>query len=135
MKKKTTAKSSALYSELDANENTAYKSSWNSAKTVLRGKCIALNTCIGLPWWLSSERIQLPYRGHAGDAGSIPGLGKSPGGGNGKPLQDSCLENPMDRGAWGATIPGGRKRTGRDLATKQQQILVLGKKTGVKSMI
>ena len=34
-------------------------------------------------------------------AGSIPGLGRSPGGGNGHPLQDSCLENPMDRGAWG----------------------------------
>ena len=36
----------------------------------------------------------------AGDPGSIPGLGKSPGEGNGNPLQDYCLENPMDRGAW-----------------------------------
>ena len=36
----------------------------------------------------------------AGDAGLIPGLGRSPGGGNGNPLQHSCLENPMDRGAW-----------------------------------
>ena len=34
------------------------------------------------------------------DSGSIPGLGKSPGGGNGNPLQYSCLEKPMDRGAW-----------------------------------
>ena len=34
------------------------------------------------------------------DAGSIPGLGKFPGGGHGNPLQYSCLENPMDRGAW-----------------------------------
>ena len=34
------------------------------------------------------------------DLGSIPGLGRSPGGGNGNPLQYSCLENPMDRGAW-----------------------------------
>ena len=34
------------------------------------------------------------------DAGLIPGLGRSPGGTNGKPLQFSCLENPMDRGAW-----------------------------------
>ena len=34
------------------------------------------------------------------DAGSIPGLGRSPGGGNGNPLQYSCLENPMDREAW-----------------------------------
>ena len=35
-----------------------------------------------------------------GDLGSIPGLGRSPGEGNGNPLQYSCLENPMDRGAW-----------------------------------
>ena len=35
-----------------------------------------------------------------GDPGSIPGLGRSPGEGNGNPLQDYCLENPMDRGAW-----------------------------------
>ena len=37
---------------------------------------------------------------NAGDPGSIPGLGRSPGEGNGNPLQYSCLENPMDRGAW-----------------------------------
>ena len=40
----------------------------------------------------------------AGDMGLIPGLGKSPGEGNGNPLQYSCLENPMDRGAWRATV-------------------------------
>ena len=38
--------------------------------------------------------------GDARDAGSIPGSGRSPGGGHGNPLQYSCLENPMDRGAW-----------------------------------
>jgi len=38
------------------------------------------------------------------DTGSIPGLGRSPGGGHGNPLQYSCLENPMDRGAWRATV-------------------------------
>ena len=37
---------------------------------------------------------------NAGDRGSIPGLGRSPGEGNGNPLQYYCLENPMDRGAW-----------------------------------
>ena len=37
------------------------------------------------------------------DTGSVPGSGRSSGGGNGKPLQYSCLENPMDRGAWWAT--------------------------------
>ena len=38
------------------------------------------------------------------DAGSIPGLGRSPGGGHGNPLQYSCLENPVDRGAWWAKV-------------------------------
>ena len=41
-----------------------------------------------------------------GDAGSIPGLGRSPGGEHGNPLQYSCLENPVDRGAWWATVHG-----------------------------
>ena len=39
-----------------------------------------------------------------GDVGSIPGLGRSPREGNGNPLQYSCLENPMDRGAWWVTV-------------------------------
>ena len=43
---------------------------------------------------------------NSGDMGSIPGLGKSPGKGNGNPFQHTCLENPMDRGAWWATIHG-----------------------------
>ena len=42
----------------------------------------------------------------AGDGGSVPGLGRSPGGGNGNPLQYSCLENFMDRGAWQAMVHG-----------------------------
>ena len=42
----------------------------------------------------------------AGAAGSIPGSGRSPGGRHGNPLQNSCLENPMDRGAWRATVHG-----------------------------
>ena len=43
---------------------------------------------------------------NAGDLGSVPGLGTSPGEGNGNPLQYPCLENPMDRGAWQATVYG-----------------------------
>ena len=43
---------------------------------------------------------------NAGDPGSIPGLGRSSGEGNGSPLQYSCLENPMDRGAWQAAVHG-----------------------------
>ena len=49
----------------------------------------------------------------AGDMGSIPGLGRSLGGGNGNPLQYSCLENPTDRGAWKATFHGV-ERVGHD---------------------
>ena len=41
---------------------------------------------------------------NAGDTGSIPGLGRSPGGGHGNPLQYFCQENPKDRGAWWATV-------------------------------
>ena len=48
--------------------------------------------------------------GDLGDVGSILGLGRSPGVGNDKPLQYSCLENSMDRGAWRATIDGVAKR-------------------------
>ena len=46
---------------------------------------------------------------NAGDPGSIPGLGISPGEGNGHPLQYSCLENPMDGGGWQATVHGVTK--------------------------
>ena len=46
---------------------------------------------------------------NAGDPGSIPGWGRSPGEGNGNPLQYSCLENPTDRGAWQATVWGHRE--------------------------
>ena len=46
---------------------------------------------------------------NVGDLGLIPGSGRSPGGGHGSRLQCYCLENPMDRGAWGATVPGVSK--------------------------
>ena len=46
---------------------------------------------------------------NAGDPGSIPGSGRSPGEGNGNPLQYSCLENPMEGGAWLATVHGVEK--------------------------
>ena len=54
---------------------------------------------------------------NAGDLGSIPGSGRSPGEGNGEPIQYSCLENPMDRGAWQAAVHGV-VRVGHNLATK-----------------
>ena len=51
--------------------------------------------------------------GDTGNAGSIPGLGRSPGEGHDNPLQYSRLEKPMDRGAWRATVHGGRKELDR----------------------
>ena len=58
---------------------------------------------------------------NVGDPGLIPGLRRSPGGGNGNTLQYTCLENPMDRGAWRARVHRGT-RVRHDLVTKQQQI-------------
>ena len=52
----------------------------------------------------------LANAGDIGDMGSNPGSGRSPGGGNGKPLQHSCLENSIDRGAWWAKVRGVLKR-------------------------
>ena len=57
----------------------------------------------GLPWWLSGKESACNAE-DSGDAGLIPGSGRSSGGGHGNPLQYSCLENPMDRGAWQATV-------------------------------
>ena len=59
----------------------------------------------GLPRWLGGKNLPASA-GDAGDLGLIPGLGRFPGGGNGSPLQYSCLENPMDRGVWWATALG-----------------------------
>ena len=59
-----------------------------------------------------------------GDLGSIPGLRRSPGEGNGNPLQYSCLENFMDRTAWqGAVSPWGHKRVGYDRVTNTHTVL------------
>ena len=64
------------------------------------------------------KRIHLPMR-----KTRVPSLGQedSPRGGNGIPLQYSCLGNPMDRGAWWAYSPWGCTRVGHDLVTEQQQ--------------
>lgn len=68
--------------------------------------------------WSASDMASSPFEGfasgsddkesafNAGDSGSIPGSGGSPGEGNGNPLQYSCLENLMDGGAWGAAVHG-----------------------------
>ena len=58
---------------------------------------------------------------NAGDVGSVPGSGRSPGGGNGNPVGYSCLENPMDRGAWLATVHGVAKSQTQLSGWAQQQ--------------
>ena len=55
---------------------------------------------MGFPRWLNSKESAC----QAGDTGSIPGLGRSPGEENGNPFQDSCLDNSMNRGAWWSTV-------------------------------
>ena len=65
---------------------------------------------------------------NAGDPGSIPGLGRSPGEGNGNPFQYSCLENPMDRGDCQVTVHGVIG-VGHNLATKPQPPYILKRLT------
>ena len=74
---------------------------------------------------VKKKKNNLPAdEGDVRDAGSISGLGKCPGEGNGSPLQCSCLENPMDRGAWWATVHGvGKNQTRLKLLSTEHQYL------------
>ena len=67
--------------------------------------------------------------GDTRDTGSIHGSGRFPGVGNGTPLQYSCQENSMERGAWQATIQRGHEKVGHNLATKQHQQRVVSQLT------
>ena len=69
---------------------------------------LGVPVCSGLSQWLSSKESAC-NAGIPGDRGLIPASGRSPGGGNGNPLQCSWLENPMDREAWWATVHGVAK--------------------------
>ena len=62
-------------------------------------KCKRQNGCLRGPYKQLGSEVKASAR-NAGDPSSIPGSGRSPGGGNGNPLQYSCLENPMEEGAW-----------------------------------
>ena len=76
-----------------------------------------------LPVWLSGKESDCDA-GDTGDMCSVPGLGRYHGGGNGNPLQNSCLGNPMDRGAWQVIVNGVSK--GSDItATKQKSVNIL----------
>ena len=68
--------------------------------------CVCVCVCVCVEYIVWASQVGLVVKnpstnsGDIKDVGLIPGLGRSPGEGNGKPLQYSCLENPMDRGAW-----------------------------------
>ena len=79
----------------------AVRESWQSL--VLRPSYIPMGFLIG------PVVKNLPF--NAGDTGLSPGSGRSPRKGNGNPLQYSCLENPLDRGTWWATVHGVTKET------------------------
>ena len=70
-------------------------------------------TLLALPW----SSVGKESACNAGDLGLIPAWERSPGEGNSNPLQDSCLENPMDRGVWRVTVHGVA-RVGHNLASK-----------------
>ena len=87
---------------------------------------------MGFPQWLSSKKSAC-NAGDTGDAGSIPGSGRFPGGNHGNLFQYSCLENPMNRGAQWATVHGLTKsqtqlsmHAGRIIALKQVHALIPG---------
>ena len=80
---------------------------------------------MGLPWWLSSKEPAY-NTGAKGDASLIPGSGTYPAGRCGNPVQYSCLENLMDRGAWYSIVHGVTKSwTRSDLASKSVILLNL----------
>ena len=66
---------------------------------------VAKSQTVGFPGGIVAKNLPASAA-DARDAGSIPGSGRSPGGGHGKPRQYCCLENPMDRGAWQGTVHG-----------------------------
>ena len=73
-------------------------------------------------WFVGVRSVGKESACNVEDLGLIPGSGRSPGEGNGNPLQYSCLGNPMDRGAWWATAHGVA-RVGHDLTTKPGGLL------------
>ena len=97
--------------EYPANVSPGKSSLGSFSVSVSRGRSLKADSFIhfcacspGLPRWLSGKKKNPPANvGDAGDSSLIPGSGRSPGGGNDNPLQYSCLENPMARGAWQTT--------------------------------
>ena len=82
----------------------------SSSVTVCRGSvCLERGRAAGHGWASQVARVVKNAPANAGDTSLIPGSGRSPGVGNDTPLQYSCQENSMDRGAWQATFQGAEK--------------------------
>ena len=82
----------------------------HDARSLGEVEAMRFYSCVyGLPGWFSVKNLPVKAE-DTGDVGSIPGWGRSPPGGNGNPLQYSCWENSMYRGAWRATAHGVTKR-------------------------
>ena len=93
---------------------------WGSRSQTFMCLCISCRACSKCRLGVGFSRFEVEFRNlgfpgglegkesacNGGDPGSIPGSGRSPGEGNGNPLQNSCLENSKDRGAWRATVLG-----------------------------
>ena len=94
-----------LMTELD-HEGTLSCWTWAPSSDILHRSNMKLSLTLGA--FLLAQTVKKSAC-NVGDLGSIPGLERSPGEGNGYPLQYSCLENPMDRGAWWATVHGVTK--------------------------
>ena len=88
-------------------ENTASISQMNKEPQATEALCLRKGSK-GFPGGASGKEPACQCRRHRSKV-SIPGSGRSPGGGHGNPLQYSCLENPMDRGAWQAAVHGVTK--------------------------
>ena len=81
---------------------------WAEFLALLFNSCVIWGSCLTPLFFPGSSELKASAC-NEGDLGLIPGLGRSPGEGNGNPLQYSCLENPMDGGAWWATVHGVAK--------------------------
>ena len=99
-----------------------WRRKWQSTPVLLPGKSHGQRSLVGYnPWGPkeldTTEWLHFTFRDNAGDPSWTPGLGRSPGGEHGSPLQYSFLENSMDRRAWWAAVHGGLKRVGHDWVT------------------
>ena len=94
--------------------------------------CHLILPLLGLPWWLRCKESAY-NAGVAGDAGSIPGLGRSPGGRHGNPLQYSCLENPHGQRSLVGFSAWGRKES--DMTERLSTIVSWGEEITYKDNI